>query len=261
MKKYNITALIKDGNKHIAYLIESKLETCTESRMVDRNTIEELVKTNQVIFLQWEDGKIGYKLTEEEKHLLKVSKTPLNISKDMQQWWDEKLIFQLRHFDNIPNGVVVGSPTRLLEIYRESTLATCVCDFYFYGEGDRLIALYHEIADILMDMGIRINIRKYNNYMAMARVDIATLHKLLQCLKDSKVVVNAERFQRRYTEVMEIKGIAYRPLSADHSLLWRNRFVKYNENTVESKLNVTGWVDMQIREQKKWSEPNRGWRN
>jgi len=39
--------------------------------LINRNKLEELIKTDQIMFLQWDSGKIVHKLTKEESDMLR----------------------------------------------------------------------------------------------------------------------------------------------------------------------------------------------
>lgn len=240
MKKYDITAVIKDGNEHRAYLIKEGLIANNPNVIVSRNKLEELIKVDKIMFLQWDGGKVVHKLTEEESRMLEKEKIPYKPG-NLQWWWDNMLTYQLRHIDNVPNDVVVGSPSSTYKM----PIVGDTCIFYLYGKRDRIQHIYNKIRLIAIEMKIEVSILNNVNGLMIYMLPIHYLHEILKNIGDSRIVVNADRFLRDDKLIEEAsanKLIKYKSLSDEERRYWRNEFNKYNKNTVESALKVMGWI-------------------
>jgi len=240
MKKYDITAVIKDGNEHRAYLITEGFLANNPYLLINRNKLEELIKTDQIMFLQWDSGKIVHQLTKEESDMLRKKKVSHEAG-NMQMWWDNMLTYQLRHVDNVPNDVVVGSPA---SVYKVPIIGD-TCIFYLYGKRDRIQYIHTAIVNVAREMKTKVIILNHANGLAICMLPIRYLYEILKAIGDPKIVVNSDRFLREDKMIEEAsanKLIKYKSLSDEERRYWRNEFNKYNKNTVESALKVTGWI-------------------
>ena len=156
-------------------------------------------------------------------------------------WWDNMLTYQLRHIDNIPNDVVVGSPASIYKV----PLVGDTCIFYLYGKRDRIQYIHTAIMTVAREMKTKVIILNNVNGLTICMLPIRYLHDILKAIGDPRLVVNSDRFLREdkmMEEASANKMIKYKSLSDEERRYWRNEFNKYNKNTVESALKVTGWI-------------------
>lgn len=108
MKPIHECAVIKDGNKRVAYMIseaDSHVNITSKPwKIVDASTFENMVANNKVQYLVWENNTIKCRYDLDELKLLKKISTPDMIKRTQEDYWSMDAQFKYRHIQAANNG-------------------------------------------------------------------------------------------------------------------------------------------------------------
>lgn len=154
MKRYHECALVKDGNKRVGYFIIDTNCTYLKDAMsvpwryVDSFQFEELVKSDQVQYLVYDNGSIKCKYTDEERAILtKLLGSRSNFIQESEtNYFSMDCTFTAKHVELASKGYpvvacCVGEITSLLGVK--------LVMLYFYGSQQNLNSIYGDICSAI----------------------------------------------------------------------------------------------------------------
>lgn len=116
MKPIMESAVIKDGNKRVQYMIADTHGKPYDGQLgiwdrVDNTRFEELVKNNQVQFLVWENNAIKCRYTPEEIKSLGKRFNKEWIQMSQENYWSMDLTFKYKHIESASRCIGIACST------------------------------------------------------------------------------------------------------------------------------------------------------
>lgn len=197
MKRFHECAIVKDGNKRVGYYITECAYASdsmnTRWYLINSNSFEDLVKSNQVQYLVYENGTIKCRYTDEEKNYLLRS---LNVKNDFivnteSNYFSMDVQFNAKHVNLSENYSIVACS--LGEI--SSFLGMKIFVFILTGRASILNILYNEILSMYPTLQSQIKYQVGNNVMCLG-INKTILEQLLSTCSVG-VLVSVASFKSR----------------------------------------------------------------
>jgi len=165
MKPLHECAVVKDGNKRVAYFITETNNFLDIDniilkpwRLIDSSKFEQLVANNQVQFLTFENNTIKCNYTLEEMNALKRRLGKNFVERSQENYWSMDMSFKNRHVQAATAGKAIACCCASIE----KIFGMYMIPIYMYGT---MVSMTNMIHELEKEVGASLaNMFKYNGY-------------------------------------------------------------------------------------------------